>query len=209
MPSERMHGLALPKPLSLERFVALIMSPLGVSRSPYFNKTDMHPTDMSSDSESDKSHESMCNYPLTEVSTYNPGKPDAGIARPDKSEGDLFSRANTLFNERESVTHRFDCNTVGPVPVVSGYGSRTLTHSAAYVLEGNTYNTSSLSSKCEKRHIQNGDNDLRELSETKVGVPTTPETYSRPTRGSDAEMVEAFESGTMPKSCHFTLELVS
>ena len=176
MPSERMHGLALPKPLSLERFVALIMSPLGVSWSPYFNKTDMHPTDMSSDSESDKSHESMCNYPLTEVSTYNPTlvlrewKPDAGIARPDKSEGDLFSRANTLFNERESVTHRFDCNTVGPVPVASGYGSRTLTHSAVHVLESSKDHASS--PHCEAISPKTNETPVVEPIDSGIGITT-------------------------------------
>ena len=69
-----------------------------------------------------------------------------------------------MLKEGESVAHRFDCNTVGPVPVASGYGSRTLTHSAAYVLEGGTHYTSSPSSKYEEVHTQNGDNDLRELS---------------------------------------------
>ena len=44
MPSERMHGLALPKPLTLERFVALIMSPPGAIQSSNFNKTNIHPT---------------------------------------------------------------------------------------------------------------------------------------------------------------------
>ena len=57
-----------------------------------------------------------------------------------------FLRANTFPCERESVTHRFDCNTVGPVPVASGYGSTMLTHSAAYVLrDGNTHASSLLS----------------------------------------------------------------
>ena len=38
-------------------------------------------------------------------------------------------------------------NTVGPVPVASGYGSRTLTHSAAHMLVDNKENPSSLLSK--------------------------------------------------------------
>ena len=84
----------------------------------------------------------------------------------------------------ESVTHRFDCNTVGPVPVASGYGSRTLTHSAAYVLEGSTHHTSAPSSKYEKIHTQNGDNDLRELSETRIGDPKRfSNANSGPTKG--------------------------
>ena len=91
-----------------------------------------------------------------------------------------------MLEEGESVTHRFDCNTVGPVPVASGYGSRTLTQSAAHVLNGSKENASVSSLSNEKRLVQSGDNDLRELSETKVGVPMTPETYSRPTRGSYA-----------------------
>ena len=81
-------------------------------------------------------------------------------------------------------------NTVGPVPETSGYGSKTLTHSAAYVLEGSKHNASSLSSKHEKIHIQNGDNDLRELSETKVGDPKRfSKLNSGPTRGSNAEII--------------------
>ena len=62
MPSERMHGLALPKPLSLERFVPFIMSPPDLVRDPNFNKTDIHLTSMSSNSEHYKSHVSMCNH---------------------------------------------------------------------------------------------------------------------------------------------------
>ena len=80
--------------------------------------------------------------------------------------GRPFLRAGTLLYKGESFTHRFDCNTVGPVPVASGYGSRTLSHSAAYVLEGSTDKTSALSSEHEKIHTQNEDNALRELSET-------------------------------------------
>ena len=132
-------------------------------------------------------------------------KPVDGTVSPDKSGEDLSLRANLLLKEGESITHRFDCNTVGPVPVASGYGSRTLTHSAAYVLEGGTHHTSSFSSKHEKIHIQNGDNDLRELSETQVGVPETSDNIdSRPTRGPDAEMVEANKHGAVPNTCHFT-----
>ena len=59
MPSERMRGLTLSKPLSLERFVALIMSPLGASRSPNFNKTKIHPVSTSSNSEFCKPSVSM------------------------------------------------------------------------------------------------------------------------------------------------------
>ena len=90
MPSELMHGLALPKPLSLERFVALIMSPPDLVRDPNFNKTDIHPTNMSTNSESIDSHLFMCNHPPSEVGKYTSGDPEQGIARPDKSGGDLF-----------------------------------------------------------------------------------------------------------------------
>ena len=38
-----------------------------------------------------------------------------------------------------------DCNTVGPVLTASGYGSRTLTHSAAYMLESSKDHASALS----------------------------------------------------------------
>ena len=48
-----------------------------------------------------------------------------------------------MLSEGESVTDRFDCNTVVPVPVASGYSSRTLTHSAAHVLvNSNNYASS-------------------------------------------------------------------
>ena len=40
-----------------------------------------------------------------------------------------------MLDEEESVTYQIDCNTVGPVLTTSGYGSRTLTHSAAHVLD--------------------------------------------------------------------------
>ena len=67
------------------------------------------------------------------------------------------------------MTHRFDCNPVGPVPVASSYGSRTLTHSAVHVLQSSKDHASALSSLHEKIHTQNNDNGLWELSETKVG----------------------------------------
>ena len=73
-----------------------------------------------------------------------PDCPDECTAPPVKSGRTLFLRPGTLVGEEESVTHRFDCNTVGPIPVASGYGSRTLTYSAAYVLEGSKDHASSL-----------------------------------------------------------------
>ena len=87
---------------------------------------------MSSNSELCKPHEPMCDYPYTDVNMHDTVDPDQGIARTVKSGGDLFLRADTLLYEGESFTHRFDCNTVGPVPVASDYGSRTLTHSAVH-----------------------------------------------------------------------------
>ena len=51
---------------------------------------------------------------------YDAVDPDQSIARPVKSGGDPFLRADTLLYEGESFTHRFDCNSVGPVPVASG-----------------------------------------------------------------------------------------
>ena len=89
----------------------------------------------------------MCNHPLLNTRIQNPPKPQAGTAMPDKSGEDLFLRADTLLYEGESFTHRFDCNTVGPVPVASGYGSRTLTHSTVYMLDSSKDNASSL--QCE------------------------------------------------------------
>ena len=89
-----------------------------------------------------------------------------------------------MSEEGESVTHRFDCSTVGPVPVASGYGSRTLTNTAAHTLQSNE------------------DNDLRKLSETKVEVPETSDVNSGPTRGSDAETIGTklsyFTGSTVP-----------
>ena len=76
-------------------------------------------------------------------------------------------------NKGESVTDRFDCNTVGPVPVASGYGSKPLTNSAAHVLNRSTDHASALSSLHEKITTHIVDNDLRELSETQVEVPET------------------------------------
>ena len=61
---------------------------------------------------------------------------------PGKSGEDLFLRADSLLSKGES-TYRFDCNTVGPVPVASGYGSRTLMQSAAHVLNDSHENASS------------------------------------------------------------------
>ena len=40
-----------------------------------------------------------------------------------------------MLYEEESTIHRFDCNNVGPVPVASGYGTRTLTQSAMHMLD--------------------------------------------------------------------------
>ena len=87
---------------------------------------------------------------------------------------DTFLRADALLDEGESVTHRFDCNTVGPVPAASGYGSRTLTHSAVHMLDSSKDHASALSSLYEKIHTQNDDNGLRELSEAEVGYFKIP-----------------------------------
>ena len=72
----------------------------------------------------------LCKHPSSELDMYKTEYPEEGTEPPVKSEGTLypFLRADALLDEEESVTHRFDCNTVGPVPVTSGYGSRTLTH---------------------------------------------------------------------------------
>ena len=50
-------------------------------------------------------------------------------------------QANASLAECESVTYRVDCNSVGPVPVASGYGSRTLTYSAAHMLKSSKDHT--------------------------------------------------------------------
>ena len=106
------------------------------------------------------------------------GRQRAGTVRPVKSGEDLFLRADTVLDEEESLTYQIDCNTVGPVPTASGYGYGTLTHSAAHVLDNS-----------KEIHTQKVDDNFRESSENKVGVPeTTYFTGSRPTRGSDANL---------------------
>ena len=65
-----------------------------------------------------------------------------------------------------------------------------LTHSAAYVLRDTNTHDSALSSSYEKIYTQDGDNDLRELSETQIGDPKRfSDEDSGPTRGSDAEII--------------------
>ena len=54
------------------------------------------------------------------------------------------------------------------------------------MLRSSKENASALSSLGEKSYVQTVDNDLRELSETKVEVPETPDVNNRPTRGSHA-----------------------
>ena len=102
-----------------------------------------------------------------------------------------------MLNKGES-THRFDCNTVGPVPVASGYGSRTLVQSAAHMLNGSKETASALSLLNEKRLVQTTDNDLRELSETGVGVPETSENVDSTTSGVLRDRTTGF------KTCCFT-----
>ena len=102
-----------------------------------------------------------------------------------------------LFSEK---TDRFDCNTVGPVPVASGYGSRTLTHSAAHALVDNKENASALSSLYEKIDIQNDDNGLGELLETGIGDPKKSPKIDPLVGRSDANLC-----GT--QILHFTLVL--
>ena len=126
---------------------------------------------MSSNSELCQAHMPMFKHSIPSVNTHTHGWSDEGIVRPAKTGEDLFLRTSTLLDEGESVTHRFDCNTVGLVPLASGYGSRTLTHSAVHVLDSSKDNASALSSLHEKIPTQNGDNDLWELSETQVGDP--------------------------------------
>ena len=130
MPSERMRGLDLPKPLSLEQCVALLTSPPGSIQDHTFYETDTHPTITSSNSDSGKPHATLHDHVAlsTDIPTYR--SPTVRTVVPGKLGETLLSRANTFPCKRESVTHRFDCNTVGPVSVASGYGSSLLTHSA-------------------------------------------------------------------------------
>ena len=204
MPSERQRELPLAKPLSLEQFVTLMMSPPNLVRKPIFHKTDTHPAITSSNSDSGKSR-ACTQDQLTLSANMSPSvKPFAGTEMPGKSGEDLFLRADSLLGKGES-THRFDCNTVGPVPVASGYGSRTLTHSAAHMLKSSKENASALSSLDEKSYVQMVDNDLRELSETQIGVPKASDKVDNTTSGVlRDQMVESKKNGAMPKSSHFT-----
>ena len=59
MPLERQRELPLAKPLSLEQFVALMTSPLGVSPGPYFKQTNSYSTNTSSNSDSGKLHATL------------------------------------------------------------------------------------------------------------------------------------------------------
>ena len=174
MPLERTRGLALPKPLTLEQLVAIMMPHLGAIQSPIFQKTDTHPTTTNLSSDSGKSHAFVQDQLTLSATMSTSVKPFECSVTPEKSGEDLFSRACSMLDKGES-THRFDCNTVGPIPVASGYGSRTLTQSAAHMLKNSKENASALSLANEKSYVQMGDNDLRELSETQIGVPVTPE----------------------------------
>ena len=107
-----------------------------------------------------------------------------------------------MLKEGESVTHRFDCNTVGPVPVASGYGSRTLTHSAAYVLEGSTHNTSSPSPQYEGSSPRTDRAPV--VESTGSGIQITTFTGSTVSVIPRDQMVEANDFGAMPKSSHLT-----
>ena len=89
-PSERIQGLALPQPLSLERFVALIMSPPGAIQDLKFNKTDIHPTNMSFNSESFTLHVPRCKHPSVELGMYTSVYPKPGTETPVKSGGTFF-----------------------------------------------------------------------------------------------------------------------
>ena len=122
---------------------------------------------------------------------------------PDGSGEDLFLRAGSTLNKGES-THRFDCNTVGPVPAASGYGSRTLTQSAAHVLNGSKENASALSSLNEKRHVKSGDSCLRGLSEIEVGVPRSSKNSSNPQSVKDGALKRQKAFNSMPESSCFT-----
>ena len=116
-------------------------------------------------------------------------KPFDGTVAPGKSGEYPFLRADTLlYEEEESVTHRFDCNTVGPVPAASGYGSRTLTRSAVHVLDSSKDKASALSSKHEKIHTQFVNDDLRESLETGIGDPKRSPTIDPLVGRSDANV---------------------
>ena len=86
-----------------------------------------------------------------------------------------------MLSKGES-TYRFDCNTVGPVPVASGYGSSTLTQSAAHALFSSEENVSSLqgearSSKvCETPVMESRDSGIPITSFTGSTTSVLPQT---------------------------------
>ena len=90
MASERMRGLALPKPLSLKQCVALLTSPPGFIQDPLFHKTDTHPITMSANSDHGKPHATLHDHVTLSASTSTYGKPFEGTEMPGKSGEDLF-----------------------------------------------------------------------------------------------------------------------
>ena len=85
--------------------------------------------------------------------------------------GVSFLTANTSLEEEKYVNHRIDCNTVGPVHMASGFGSRTLTHSAVHMLDSSKDHASASSSLYGTIHTQFINSDFKELSKTKVEDP--------------------------------------
>ena len=200
MPPERTRGLALPKSLTLDQFVAIMMPHSGILQNPKFHKNDIHSTNTSPNSDSDKPHTTLRERLTPTVCTYMYFSPFDGREMPDKSGEDLFLRADSPLSKGES-TYRFDCNTVGPVPVASGYDPRTLTQSAAHVLISSKENIPSLQ----------GEARLPKVSGIPVVEPRDRGTNVTSFTGSNLQSVKdgvlkrqkAFNS--MPKTSCFTL----
>ena len=203
MPPERVRGLTLPKSLTLEQFVAIMTPHSGILQNPKFHKNDIHSTTTSFNSDSGNLHATLhtdLNLDATMTVTEYPG---AGTVTPDESGEALFSRAICMLTEEESV-HRFDCNTVGPVPVASGYGSRTLTQSAAHMLFGSKENASSLQNEARSLEVSG----IPVLESRDRGTKMTSFIGSTVSVMPIDQMDRTKAIGATPKSSHFTLSSV-
>ena len=96
MPWERMRGLALPKPLTLEQCVTLLMSPPGVIQDPIFYKTDTHPCNASSNSDPSKPHATLHDRLIRSASTSTHFDPFECREMPDKSGADPFFKSRLV-----------------------------------------------------------------------------------------------------------------
>ena len=206
MPSERTRGLALPKPLTLEQCVTLLMSPSGVIQNPKFLKTDSQyeSNNTSSNSDSGKPHAALHDRLIPHACILGHAGRCSGSVGSYGSGETLFSRADALLSKGES-TFQFDCNTVGPVPVASGYDPRTLMQSAAHVLNDSKENASSL--QCEVRLSKVCGTPVVESRDRGTKMTSFTGNNLQSVKDGALKRQKAFNS--MPKSSCFTGSTVS